>query len=95
MNIDDIKPGDVLEFPSGKRDYVFRMDDGCELGVNACNPLWISDGRRNYGEELYYLDNICLDGASVVDHFGDGYMEDGLRWYADNQDNAVQRMDLS
>lgn len=40
VDYDKFKPGDVIEYPSGHRDYVFRcLTRGFrgEPGINACN----------------------------------------------------------
>lgn len=52
-----------------------------EPAVNACNTSWIERGLRFYGQELYPIRVLDMEGIVVVDHYGDGSLDDGRRWY--------------
>lgn len=81
-NDQKIKAGDIIEYPSGRREYVFRtIGEDAEPAVNACNESWIERGLRLYGQELYPIRVLDMDGVVVVDHYGDGLLDDGRRWY--------------
>lgn len=91
-DITAFKPGDVVEYPSGKREYVFRCltgEEKGEPGVNACNLSWVERGLRTYGQELYPIRTLDMTDVTVVDHFGDGYQEDGREWYELNKEIAA------
>lgn len=81
----NFKLGDIIEYPSGERDYVFRAVNG-EPAVNACNKSWIERGLRLYGQELYPIRTLDMEGVVIVDHYGDGWIDDGREWYEDNKD---------
>ena len=73
--------GDIVEYESGWREYVFRTDDN-GLAENACSLSWIKNGRREYGQEVYPqtpMHGFC--GALVVDHVGTGSWIDGMAWF--------------
>ena len=89
VDYDKFKPGDVIEYPGGHRDYVFRcLTRGFrgEPGLNACNISWVERGLRTYGQELYPIRTLDMTDVKVVDHFGDGYQEEGREWYELNKD---------
>lgn len=79
--------GDVIEYEDGRLDYLMRVDDEYELGVNACSKSWIERGDRNFGDEVYaFFGNGLDEGARVVGHFGNGTWDDAREWYAANME---------
>lgn len=89
---DKIKPGDIISPDNGEHlTYVFGVQKGygVEFGINACSKSWIADGRRDYADEIYVLDEIELSMYDVVGHYGDGSYGDGMEWYKKNKEKAV------
>lgn len=83
----EYKAGDIIEYDDGKLDYLMRVSDEDELGVNACSRSWIERGDRSFGDEVYAFFGSGLDeGAKVVGHFGDGTWDDAQNWYEENKD---------
>ena len=48
----EYKAGDIIEYDDGKLDYLMRVSDEDELGVNACSRSWIERGDRSFGDEV-------------------------------------------
>ena len=52
MNIREAyNAGDVVQYEGGRLDYLIEIPELAGLWVNACNPVWINDGRRLFCEE--------------------------------------------
>ena len=45
----------------------------------------VERGLRTYGQELYPIRTLDMTNVTVVDHFGDGYQEEGREWYELNK----------
>lgn len=87
--LEKFKAGSIIRYPDGKLDYLIFIPNENGLWVNACNPEWVRQGRKRFGEECYpFFVNEMYEGAEVVGHFGDGSLDDARRWFEGQQDGA-------
>ena len=55
MNIREAyNAGDVVQYEGGRLDYLIEIPELAGLWVNACNPVWINDGRRLFCESAIH-----------------------------------------
>lgn len=62
----EIQSGDIIRWPSGKEEKVYRTEQGY-LGTDATNPKWIETGRAepcDFG--IYPFEDRDTDEIEVV-----------------------------
>lgn len=85
MNLESIKPGDVVQYEQGNIDYIVGISDEDGLYVNACNPSWIEQGFFDFCSECYPFTKDDAEMCVVIDHYGSGTVSDAQQWYRENK----------
>lgn len=78
--------GDVIQYESGRLDYLIKIPGEEGLWINACNPVWIDRGDREFCQECYPFTKSDGEAAKVVGHFGKGDASSARRWYRENRE---------